>query len=72
LLHNELAIENLHSTRQIILWLQNRPGRISLRQQFVFLPVEIAVIALGIHISKLQQTFASHHTMSHSIFGCSP
>jgi hypothetical protein len=67
MLRNDLVVENFHSTSQIILRLQDRLCRVFLRQQLVLLPIEIAAVAIGIHIRQLQQAFASNHPLGHCV-----
>ena len=66
-LRNNLVLHNLHAAPKIILRQQYRPPRILHRQRPIFLPIEIASVALGILILHLHQPLLPRRPLRHRI-----
>ncbi len=60
MLDDDLVDQDLHSTFEIVLRLENRFGRIVRLSLTVHLPIEIASVTLLICVRKLQQSLAAH------------
>jgi hypothetical protein len=59
-LDDGLVHQNLHSTFEIVLRLENGFGRIVRLERTVHLPIEIAAVTLLVCVCKLQQSFTAH------------
>ena len=65
---DELVLEDLHSAKKITVRLQDGLGRIVLGEFLVLLPIEVAAVALRIHVGQLEQALLARDAVSDLVF----
>ena len=67
MLGDQLIVQNVDAALKVVIRLENCLFGIVLRQRLVFLPVEVASIALTVHIRELQQALLASDAVCHRV-----
>ncbi len=67
MLGDQLIVQNVNAALKVVIRLENCLFGIVLRQRLVFLPVEVASVALAVHICELKQALLARDVVCHRV-----